>query len=201
MATPSPNRPLVLMRPMLHDLAKNWWLILLRGVCAIIFGVLTFMWPGISLVTLVLLYGAFALVDGVFGLGAALLGSKGLAPGSRWWLAVVGILGIAAGIVTLVWPGISALVLLLFIAGWAIGTGVLEIVGAIQLRKEIDNEWWLIASGVLSVIFGLVLALQPGVGALALILVIGAFAIVHGALLVMFALRLRARNADPLLPS
>jgi len=189
------------MRPMLHDLAKNWWLILLRGVCAIIFGVLTFMWPGISLVTLVLLYGAFALVDGVFGLGAALLGSKGLAPGSRWWLAVVGILGIAAGIVTLVWPGISALVLLLFIAGWAIGTGVLEIVGAIQLRKEIDNEWWLIASGVLSVIFGLVLALQPGVGALALILVIGAFAIVHGALLVMFALRLRARNADPLLPS
>ena len=200
MATPSPNRPLVLMRPMLHDLAKNWWLILLRGVCGIIFGVLAFMWPGISLVTLVLLYGAFALVDGVFGLGAALLGSKGLAPGSRWWLAVVGILGIAAGIVTLVWPGISALVLLLFIAGWAIATGVMEIVGAIQVRKEIDNEWWLIASGILSVIFGLVLALRPGVGALALILVIGAFAIVHGALLVMFALRLRARNADPLLP-
>jgi uncharacterized membrane protein HdeD (DUF308 family) len=184
------------MRPMLHDLAKNWWLILLRGVCGIIFGVLTFLWPAISLVTLVLLYGAFAFADGLFALAAALIGSKGLAPGSRWWLALVGLLGIAAGLVTLFWPGVTAFVLLLFIAGWAIATGVLQIVGAVQLRKEIDNEWWLIASGALSVLFGLVLAFQPGVGALSLILVIGAFAIVYGAMLVMLALRLRARNAD-----
>ncbi len=175
-------------RPMLHELAKNWWLIMLRGVCAIIFGVLTFAWPGVTLVTLVLLYGAFALADGIFALGAAIAGRT---PEPRWWLALVGILGVLAGVVTLFWPGMTAIVLLFFIAAWAIATGVMQIVGAIRLRKEIDDEWLLIASGVLSVLFGFVLLARPGLGALSMILVIGAFAILYGILEVMFSLRLR----------
>jgi uncharacterized membrane protein HdeD (DUF308 family) len=177
--------------PMLHALCKNWWLLLLRGIAAIVFGVLTFVWPGITLLTLVLFYGAFALVDGVLAIAAAIMGGQ---PAPRWWLAIVGLLGIAAGIVTFAWPGITALVLLLFIAGWAIAMGIFEIVGAIRLRKEIDNEWWLIASGVLSVLFGLVLIVQPQTGALALLFVIGAFAILHGITLVWLSLRLRKHS-------
>ena len=101
------------------------------------------------MLTLVLLYGAYALVDGVLAILAAITGD---APAPRWWLAIVGLLGILVGILTLAWPGITALVLLLFIAGWAIAPGILQIVGAVRLRKEIDNEWLLFASGVLSVI-------------------------------------------------
>src|SRR6201993_5520459 len=173
---------------LLHALAKHWWVMLLRGICAILFGVLTFVWPGITLLTLVLLYGAYALADGVLALAEAVMGG---APAPRWWLALVGLLGIAVGILTFAWPGITALVLLLFIAGWAIATGIMQIIGAIRLRKEIDHEWLLIAGGVLSVIFGVVLVAQPGAGALALILVIGAYAIAYGVLLVAFSLRLR----------
>src|SRR5262245_28220511 len=173
---------------MLHALCKNWWLLLLRGIAAIVFGILTFVWPGITLLTLVLFYGAFALVDGVLAIAAAIMGG---APAPRWWLAIIGLLGIAVGILTFMMPGVTALVLLLFIAGWAIATGVFQIIGAIQLRKEIDNEWLLIAGGVLSVLFGLILIVQPGTGALALLYVIGAYAILYGILLVVLSLRLR----------
>jgi uncharacterized membrane protein HdeD (DUF308 family) len=169
-------------------LARNWWLILLRGVFAVIFGVLTFIWPAGSLLTLVFLYGAYAFVDGIFALAAAFTGGG---PAPRWWLAIVGVLGVGAGLATFIWPGMTALVLLLFIAGWAIAGGVMQIIGAIQLRKEIDNEWLLAASGVISVIFGVALAVQPGVGALALITVIGVFAIIYGVVLILLALRLR----------
>lgn len=178
--------------PMLDALAKNWWLVLLRGLCAVIFGVLAFAWPGLTLVTLVLLYGGFALVDGILAIAAAIMGGQ---PAPRWWLAVMGMLGIAAGIVTFAWPGITALVLLMFIAFWAIATGVMQIVGAIKLRKEIDNELFLILGGILSVIFGIVMLAQPGAGALALVLVIGGYAIVYGVLLIAFSLRLH-RHAD-----
>ena len=119
-------------------------IVLLRGICAIIFGVLTLMWPGLSLLTLVLLYGVFALFDGGLAIGAAIMGGT---PSPRWWLALVGVLGIGAGAITLMWPGITGIVLLYFIAGWAIAAGVFEIVGAIRLRKEIEGEWWLIATG------------------------------------------------------
>jgi uncharacterized membrane protein HdeD (DUF308 family) len=176
---------------MLHALAKNWWLILLRGICAIVFGVLTFIWPGVTLVTLVLFYGAFALVDGVLALVAAITGG---APAPRWWLAIVGILGIGAGLITFFMPGMTAIVLLYFIAFWAMAIGVMQIVGAIRLRKEIDNEWWLVAAGVASVLFGLILVMQPGAGALGLLLVIGVYAILYGILLVSFSLRLRSHS-------
>jgi len=173
---------------MVHTLAKNWWLLLLRGIAAIIFGVLAFAWPGVTLLTLILFYGAFALVDGVLAIIAAITGG---APGPRWWLAIVGLLGIAAGLLTFLMPGLSALVLLFFIAGWAIATGVFQIMGAIQLRKEIDNEWFLILGGIISVLFGIGVMLAPGAGALALVWVIGAYALIIGVLLVALAFRLK----------
>jgi uncharacterized membrane protein HdeD (DUF308 family) len=173
---------------LLHALARNWWLILLRGVCAVIFGVLTFIWPGVTLLTLVLLYGAYALIDGAIAIWAAIVGGE---PAPRWWLLIVGLLGIAAGLVTLLMPGVTAVVLLLFIAFWAILTGVMQIVGAIRLRKEIDNEWMLAASGVLSVLFGVILIVQPGAGALGLLFVIGAYAVIYGGIMIGLALRLR----------
>ena len=113
---------------------------------------------------------------------------------TRWWLAIVGLLGIAAGLLTFLMPGLSALVLLFFIAGWAIATGVFQIIGAIRLRKEIDNEWLLILSGVISVLFGIGVMLAPGAGALALVWVIGTYAVITGALLVALAFRLKKHS-------
>ena len=178
---------------MVHALAKNWWLLLLRGIAAIIFGVLAFAWPGITLLTLILFYGAFALVDGVLAVIAAITGG---APAPRWWLAIIGLLGIAAVLLTFLMPGLTALVLLFFIAGWAIATGVFQIIGAIQLRKEIDNEWFLILGGVISVLFGIGVMLAPGAGALALVWVIGTYAVIIGALFVALAFRLK-KHAHP----
>jgi uncharacterized membrane protein HdeD (DUF308 family) len=179
-------------RPLLHALAKCWWLLLLRGIAAVLFGLLAFIWPGLTLVTLVLLYGAFALVDGVISLVAAFTGSAKPAP--TWWLVVVGLLGIAAGIVTFAWPGITAILLVLFIGAWALVHGIFEIVGAIKLRKEIDNEWMLILGGALSVLFGLIVLIAPGAGALGLIWAIASYSIVFGVLFIALALRLRKHS-------
>jgi len=179
-------------RPMLHALAKCWWLLLLRGIFAILFGVLAFIWPGLTLVTLVLLYGAFALVDGVTSLIAAFTGSAKPVP--TWWLVVVGLLGIAAGIVTFAWPGITAIVLVVLIGAWALVHGIFEIIGAIQLCKEIDNEWMLILGGVLSVLFGLLVIFAPGAGALGLLWAIASYSILFGVLFIGLALRLRKHS-------
>jgi uncharacterized membrane protein HdeD (DUF308 family) len=187
----NPTIPLPGGRLMLHALARNWWLILLRGIFAILFGILTFVWPGISLVTLVLLFGAYALVDGVFALIAAI---KGGTPTPRWWLALVGVIGIVAGLVTMLLPGMTAIWLVLFMAGWMIATGVMQIVGAIRLRHEIDNEWWLVAAGVVSVVVGLVIAVAPSAGALGLLWAIGAYAIVFGVTLIGLAFRLKKHS-------
>ncbi len=186
MSTPSMT---LASRPLLHALAKNWWLLLLRGIAAIVFGVLAFAWPGLTLVTLVLFYGAFALVDGVIALVAAFTG--GAKPVPTWWLVVVGLLGIGAGIATFVMPGITAILLILFMGAWALVHGIFEIIGAIQLRKEIDNEWMLIFSGVVSVLFGVIVLIAPGAGALGLIWAIAAYSIVFGISFVALAFRLR----------
>src|SRR5262249_481117 len=127
-------------RPMLHALAKCWWLLLFRGIAAIVFGVLAFIWPGLTLVTLVLLYGAFALVDGVLSLLAAFTGSTKPVP--TWWLVVVGLLGIAAGAVTFLWPGITAILLVLFIGAWALVHGILRFFGGSNCRSESTNNGW-----------------------------------------------------------
>jgi len=173
---------------MLHALAKNWWMLLLRGIAAVIFGVLALAWPGMTLLTLILFYGAYALIDGVLAIVAAITGGA-LLP--RWWLAIIGLLGIAAGLLTFMMPGLTAIVLLYFIAGWAIATGVFQVIGAIKLRKEIDNEWFLILSGIISVLFGVAMMAAPGAGALALITVIGIYAVLIGVLLVALSFRLK----------
>jgi uncharacterized membrane protein HdeD (DUF308 family) len=179
-------------RPVLRALAKCWWLLLLRGIAAVLFGLIAFIWPGLTLVTLVLLYGAFALVDGVISLIAAFTGSAKPVP--TWWLVVVGLLGIAAGIVTFAWPGITAILLVMFIGAWALVHGIFEIIGAIKLRKEIDNEWMLILGGALSVLFGLIVLIAPGAGALGLIWAIASYSIVFGILFIALALRLREHS-------
>jgi len=182
---------------MLIVLARNWWTLVLRGVLAILFGVMAFAWPGLTLGALVLLFGAFAFVDGVFAIAAALTGRTG---GMHWWaLLVQGLIGIGVGIATAVWPGITALTLLFVIAAWAIATGIFEIVAAIRLRREIQGEWLLVLDGVLSILLGIGLAVFPGAGALAVVWYIGAVAIVSGVLLIALGLKLRswARTARP----
>ena len=174
---------------LLQTLGRAWWLVLLRGLAAIVFGVLAWAWPGVTLVTLVLFWGAYALIDGV----AALVGGWQTKDGGRpmWTVVLVGLVGIAAGIFTFVQPAVTAIALLMLIAVWAIVHGVFEISAAIRLRKEIRNEWLLILSGVLSVAFGVLMILNPGAGALAVLTLIGAFSIAYGALLVVLAFRLR----------
>lgn len=171
-------------------LARNWWALVLRGLFAVLFGIMALAWPGITLGALVLLYGAYALADGVFAIAAVMAGRTG---GRPWWsLLVEGLVGIAVGIMTFAWPGITALVLLYLIAAWAFVTGIFEIVAAIRLREEIRGEWLLALSGILSVLFGLALVIWPGAGAVALVWVIGAYAIAFGALLIALGFRLRS---------
>jgi uncharacterized membrane protein HdeD (DUF308 family) len=170
--------------------ARHWWALVLRGLAGIFFGLVTFFAPGISLAALVILFGAYAFADGVFSLVAA---ARRHGTSDHWWaLLLEGISGVAAGILTLVWPGITAIALLYLIAAWAIVTGALEIAAAIRLRKVIDHEWLLALSGTLSVGLGVLLFLFPGVGMLSLVLWIGAYAFVSGVILIMLGVRLHS---------
>lgn len=179
-------------RPLLRALAANWWLLLLRGIAGVLFGVLAFIWPGLTLLSLTLLWGAYALADGAAALWAGITGSVA---GSRGWLIFIGVLGIAAGIIAFIWPGGTAGALLLVIGAWAIAIGILQIWGAIQLRKEIEGEWLLILSGVVSILFGLLVAMQPLAGALAVVWMIGTFAIVFGITQIILSFKLRQFKA------
>jgi uncharacterized membrane protein HdeD (DUF308 family) len=176
--------------PMLYCLAKNWWLVLLRGLWFISFGLATFIRPGMTLVTLIIFCGAFALLDGVLAMVTAIMGGT---PTPRGWLAVIGLLDIGAGILVLFWPGITAFGLLSVIAGWAIAFGAMQLVGSIELRRELHNECFLIAGGALSIIFGLTVLLHPGAGELSMMLVLGVYALLCGLLWVCLSLRLRRR--------
>jgi len=170
-------------------LARNWWLFVLRGVIAILFGILAFTRPGITLEALVLVFAFWALIDGVL----ALIHSVGAAQsGEPWWpLVLGGLLSVAAGLVALRWPGITALVLLLIIAYWSILRGILEIAAAVRLRHEIQGEWWLILGGIASVVFGALLVMFPGSGVLAVVWLIGIYAVIFGVALLMLGLRLK----------
>lgn len=172
-------------------LARNWRILLWRGIAGILFGILALLWPGLTLLTLLFVYGAYALIDGVFALIAACTGGA-LLP--RWWLLLVGVIGIGAGVVIFTYPGASLLVLTMFVGFWAIAHGIFEVIGAIQLRKEIDNEWWLILSGILSVAFGVLLVWNPGVSAVAMIWILGVYALIFGIAATIFALRLRKQK-------
>ena len=148
---------------MLEKFIHNWWMFAVRGVAAVIFGVLALIWPGQALQALVLVFGAYALVDDIFAVIAG-IASRGYF--DRWWAVLLeGIAGIIVGLLAFFWPNITALVLVYFIAAWALITGIFEIVAAIQLRREITGEWMLILGGLLSIVFGVLLFVFPGSGA------------------------------------
>jgi len=167
----------------------NRWLLALRGLVAVLFGVLPFVWPGTTMITLVWLFGAFALANGILSLVLAAKTPKGYPKVGS--LILGGLLGILAGFVAFIMPGITALGLLVLIAAWAIVTGVTDLVAAVRLRKIITNEWLLLLAGIASVAFGILLLLAPAAGALALIWWIGTWAIVFGILLIVLAFRMR----------
>jgi uncharacterized membrane protein HdeD (DUF308 family) len=170
------------------QLAERWWTLVLRGVAAILFGALTFALPQISLLVLVMLWAAYTLVDGVLNL---ILAARGARAGRRWgWLMFEGIVSIATGVLAIVWPDITAVALLVVIAAWAIVTGVAEIAVAIRLRRQLHGEWLLVVSGILSIAFGVLLVAYPGAGLLAMLWMVGAYAIVFGGLLIMLGWRL-----------
>ncbi|UVE18170.1 HdeD family acid-resistance protein [Pseudomonas sp. LS44] len=175
--------------PLWLDLGQHWKWIALRGFAALLFGLLALAWPGLVLTTLVIFWGAYALTDGVFSLiGAWRMRHEGE---PLWPLLVVGVLGVVAGLVALFWPQLTALGLLILIAVWAIAIGALQIIAALRVRQLLDNEWWLGLSGTVSLLFGLMILVFPGAGALALVWLIGVFAVLFGVLLILLAWRLR----------
>ncbi|HTC86374.1 MAG TPA: HdeD family acid-resistance protein [Candidatus Acidoferrum sp.] len=180
---------------MLHMLSRNWWLVAIRGVAAIVFGLLAFALPGLTLVTLVFLFGAFALVDGAAMLVAAIRGDPGTL-GHRWLLVLIGAAGVTAGIVTWIDPTITALALLYAVATWAVIIGAIQIVAAVLLRRQLTGELWLLLGGVVSVIFGVALFVEPGSGLFAITWLVGAYAIVFGVTHLALALRLRGLHVQ-----
>lgn len=175
-------------------LARNWWTVALRGAISIIFGLAALFWPDITLTALILIFAAFVLVSGVLLAIAAF--RDGLTHTHGWLMLLEGAIGIAIGVMAFISPGITALVLLYLIAAWAIVTGVLEIIAAIQVRKEIENEWLLALAGISSVMFGVLLIIWPIAGALAILWIIAAYAIIFGVLLLILAFRLRSWGTE-----
>lgn len=168
----------------------NWWALALRGLVAVLFGVLAFVMPGITLTALVFLWGAYAISDGILSIIAGFRAPKG---DNRWWLSLLrGVFGVIAGVLAFVMPGITALFLLLLIAFWAVVTGILEIVAAIQMRKYITGEWLMVLSGIASIIFGVLLFINPSAGALAVIWIIGSYAFIFGILMIILGFKLRS---------
>lgn len=171
-------------------LSRFWWATLLRGVVSVLFGLIVFVQPGISLVTVTLLFGFFAFIDGAGNVVSALGGRKEY---ENWWVLLLsGFAGILIGVLSFVSPGAMALALLFYIAIWAIVTGILAIIAAIHLRKEIEGEFWLALAGTASVAFGLLLVARPGVGALTVLWLIASYAIAFGVILIILALKTRA---------
>jgi uncharacterized membrane protein HdeD (DUF308 family) len=174
---------------MLSAITRNWWLAALRGSLAVIFGVAAFVWPGLTFEVLVLLFGAYAFVDGVVVLSFGLMAAG---EHERWWpLVVGGIVGIAIGVLTFIRPGAVALALVYVIGAWAVVTGILEIVAAIRLRNVITSEWLMGLGGVLSIIFGVLVLAQPGAGAVTLVFLFGFYAILAGISQISLGFRLR----------
>src|SRR3990172_12761911 len=174
---------------MLRILTRNWWVLASRGVWAVLFGLAALIWPRITLIALAILFGAFAFVDGVFAIVSAIRAAR---ERTRWWpFLVEGVVGIGIGVLTIIWPGLTALVLLYLVAVWAALTGIFRIVAAVKLRREIEREWLLILSGALSLVFAFLLLAFPTSGAVAVVWIIGVYAMIVGSLLLVLAFRLR----------
>ena len=178
-------------QPALPTLATNWWALLLRGIAAVLFGLAALFWPGLTLFVLIVFFGAYALVDGILAIVAGIRGSEG----RRWLLLAEGVLGVLAGLIVLFWPGMTALVLLFVISAWAIFTGLLKLVMAIFFRREVENALLMGLSGVLSVLFGVILAVLPGAGLLSLVWLIGIYALIVGVVLIVLGFRMRGQHA------
>jgi uncharacterized membrane protein HdeD (DUF308 family) len=179
---------------MLEGLTRYWWAFVARGLFAIALGVLTYVWPTISLTALIIVFGAYALADGFFLVVKAI--GNWAALDDRWLLLFEGLLGIGIGAITLLAPGVTAIALLFYIAGWSLSTGFLEVAGAIRLRKEIKGEAWWILSGIASIVFAILLMVFPGVGILSLLWLLGVYAIIFGLILIALGLRIRAHRPD-----
>jgi uncharacterized membrane protein HdeD (DUF308 family) len=173
---------------MLDLMTRHWWVLALRGAFAILFGIVALVWPGITVFALVLLFGAYALADGVVAVTQAARGTTG---GPRGLLALSGVAGIALGVAALVWPGITAFILLMLIAAWAVATGLLEIIVAVALHRELRGEWVYVLTGAISLIFGILLFAWPVSGAIAVVWLIGLLALLFGAAMLGVAFRLR----------
>jgi uncharacterized membrane protein HdeD (DUF308 family) len=181
-------------RQRLSRFAENWRAVALRGLVAVLFGLVVLFWPNLVLAVLSLFFGIYALVDGGVALVPALRSSD---RGARRWLPLAeGTVGVIAGLVALLWPGLTASGLLYVIVGWAVVTGILKIVTAIVLRSEVENGWLLAGGGALSVLFGVILAALVGSDLPSLAPFIGVFAVVVGLALIVFAFRIRDRRRN-----
>ena len=179
---------------MFTQLFRNWWLFAVRGVISIVFGLLALIWPGSAMLALVFLFGAFALLDGIFAVAAG-IASHGYF--ERWWAVLLeGVAGVVIGLLTFFWPNITALALLYCIAAWALITGIFEIVAAIQLRRVLTGEWMLIFGGLLSMLFGVLLFVFPEAGAVSLAWLISIYAAVFGISESIFAFRLHGLGRE-----
>jgi uncharacterized membrane protein HdeD (DUF308 family) len=171
-------------------IARNWWSLVIRGLVGILFGIITFAWPGITFAALVIVFGAYALVDGVFSLVGAL---KAARAHERWGaLVFLGVTGIGVGVLTVIWPAITAFVLVCLIAAWAIVSGVFEIAAAVRLRRHIEGEWLLALAGIASLVFGILIMIAPLAGALVIAVWVGAYALVSGVVLATLGIKLRS---------
>ncbi len=174
---------------MIADLARNWWVLLIRGILTILFGVIAWVNPLMTLAVLVMVFAAYAIVDGVFSIVMSLTAPKAY---RGWlWLLASGIAGIIIGALTFLWPGVTAVLLLYWILTWLVITGVFQVIAGIRLRKEIDGEVLLVLGGLLSVAFGLYLMANPAVGALAVLWMIAFYAVIAGILMIVVAFRLK----------
>lgn len=167
----------------------NWWALAIRGIAGVLFGVVALVMPGVTLAALTLLFGAYALIDGIISLIAAFRAGRLHRP---WWAFLLeGIVGIVAAAATFTWPAITLLVLLYLMAAWAVITGIFEIVAAVELRRVVSREWLLILAGAISIAFGVLLFAQPGTGAIVIAWWIGAYALIFGVLILALSFRLR----------
>ena len=180
---------------MIETLKRHWWVPVIRGIAAIVFGVIAFTHPVMAIATLVLLFGAWVLIDGIFRIVAAIR-HRGSDPDWAWQL-VIGIIGIIVGLLTFHAPQITALALVIYIAAWALMIGASEIVMAVKLRHEIKGEWFLILMGLASIVFAVLLLWNPVAGAAAVIWLIAWYAVVLGILAIFFGFSLRSLRALP----
>jgi uncharacterized membrane protein HdeD (DUF308 family) len=185
---------------MLSVLTRYWWVFLLRGAAAILFGIAAFVWPNVTVAVLVLLFGAYALVDGA-SLLVTLVRGDPVARRHVWAVGIMGVLGIAAGVIAFVYPNVTALALLYVVAFWAIAIGVFQVVAAIRLRQEIQGELWLALGGVLTVLFGIYLVVFPGAGLLSLVYLLAIWAVIFGVSSLFVGWRLRGLQGMPGMPA